>query len=90
MFFFLNFNEIFFQLIATTEKLSFFDEVTSVNNEAEKLKGQGVEIIIALSHCGLDVDRILAVKCPNVDIIVGGHSHTFLYFGKILDFLSNN
>ncbi|XP_043482671.1 apyrase-like isoform X2 [Leptopilina heterotoma] len=69
-------------LIAKTEKLSFLDEVDSVNDEAERLKVQGVDIIIVLSHCGLNVDRKIAAECPNIDLIVGGHSHTFLYSGN--------
>lgn len=68
-------------MIAKTEKLVFLDEVESVNDEAERLKAQGVDIIIVLSHCGLNVDRKMAEKCPNIDIIVGGHSHTFLFSG---------
>lgn len=52
-----------------------------MNEEAERLKSQGVDIIIVLSHCGLDVDRIMAAKCPLIDLVVGGHSHTFLYTG---------
>ncbi|KAG5347126.1 APY Apyrase, partial [Acromyrmex charruanus] len=47
-----------------------------------RLKETGVNIIIVLSHCGLDVDRIMAAKCPLIDVIVGGHSHTFLYSGS--------
>ncbi|XP_015595634.1 apyrase [Cephus cinctus] len=68
--------------IASTGKLKFLDEVETVNAEAERLKAQGVKIIIVLSHCGLDVDRVMATRCPNVDVIVGGHSHTFLYSGE--------
>lgn len=67
--------------IATTGKLKFLDEVETVNEEADRLKSQGVDIIIVLSHCGLDVDRIMAAKCPLIDLVVGGHSHTFLYTG---------
>ncbi|XP_076242053.1 apyrase [Calliopsis andreniformis] len=67
--------------IANTGKLKFLDEVESVNDEAQRLKAQGVDVIIVLSHCGLDVDRIMAAKCPLIDVIVGGHSHTFLYSG---------
>ncbi|KOC68564.1 Apyrase [Habropoda laboriosa] len=67
--------------IAITGKLKFLDEVESVNDEARRLKSQGVDIIIVLSHCGLDVDRIMAAECPLIDVIVGGHSHTFLYSG---------
>lgn len=50
--------------------------------EAEKLKQQGVNIIIVLSHCGLDVDyRIARNAGPHIDVIVGGHSHTFMFTG---------
>ncbi|KAI4472653.1 hypothetical protein M0802_016609 [Mischocyttarus mexicanus] len=68
--------------ISVTEKLKFLDEVDTVNKEAEKLKNQGVDIIIAVTHCGLDVDKIMAAHCPLLDVVVGGHSHTFLYSGK--------
>ncbi|XP_017759918.1 PREDICTED: apyrase [Eufriesea mexicana] len=67
--------------ISITGKLKFLDEVESVNDEARRLKSQGIDVIIVLSHCGLHVDRIMAAKCPLVDVIVGGHSHTFLYSG---------
>ncbi|EGI62821.1 5'-nucleotidase [Acromyrmex echinatior] len=68
--------------LSNTEKLKFLNEVETVNDEAKRLKEKGVNIIIVLSHCGLDVDRIMAAKCPLVDVIVGGHSHTFLYSGS--------
>ncbi|XP_063984589.1 apyrase isoform X2 [Diachasmimorpha longicaudata] len=68
--------------IASTEKLIFLDEVETVNLEAEKLKREDdVDIIIVLSHAGIDVDRIMAANCPLIDVIVGGHSHTFLFTG---------
>ncbi|XP_026671521.1 apyrase isoform X2 [Ceratina calcarata] len=67
--------------ISNTGKLKFLDEVETVNEEARKLKSLGVDIIIVLSHCGLPVDRIMAANCPLIDVIVGGHSHTFLYSG---------
>ncbi|XP_020284123.1 apyrase isoform X2 [Pseudomyrmex gracilis] len=68
-------------LLSRTEKLKFLDEVETVNDEAQRLKQKRIDIIIVLSHCGLDVDRIMAAKCPLIDVIVGGHSHTFLYTG---------
>ena len=46
------------------------------------MKAQGVDIIIVLSHCGLDVDYIIARNAgPDISVIVGGHSHTFMYSG---------
>ncbi|XP_023246083.1 apyrase-like [Copidosoma floridanum] len=69
-------------ILSNTEKLKFLDEIESVNAEATRLKAKGVDIIIVLSHCGLDVDRKIAANCPDIDVIVGGHSHTFLYTGQ--------
>ncbi|XP_063832432.1 apyrase-like isoform X2 [Ostrinia nubilalis] len=68
--------------LASTGRLQFTDEVETVKREAEKLNEQGVNIIIVLSHCGLDIDREIAQHAgPYIDIIVGGHSHTLLYNG---------
>ena len=43
--------------------------------------GQGVEIIIALGHSGYEKDQEIAKKVPEIDVVVGGHSNTFLYHG---------
>ena len=63
------------------DTLSFEDEITSVGQEALRLKEEeGVQIIIALGHAGYDdVDLHMAYSIPDVDLVVGGHSHTFLY-----------
>lgn len=70
-----------FYELSSTGKLKFLNETEAVIEEAAKLKSQGVDIIIALSHAGLDVDREVAAAVPDIDIIVGGHSHSFLYTG---------
>lgn len=69
--------------IAKTGKLRFFDEAEKVKEEAQRLKDEeGVDIIVVVSHCGLDRDREIARDGgPNIDIIVGGHSHSFLWSG---------
>ncbi|KAJ9579594.1 hypothetical protein L9F63_004779, partial [Diploptera punctata] len=67
--------------LSSTGKLKFLDEIEEVTKEAANLKTQGADIIIALSHCGLDVDRELAAAVEDLDVIVGGHSHSFLYTG---------
>jgi 5'-nucleotidase len=36
------------------------------------------DMFIALTHTGIEVDTILAVQMPELDLIVGGHSHTLL------------
>jgi len=35
-----------------------------------------VELLIALTHLGIEMDRKLAEACPQLDLIIGGHSHT--------------
>lgn len=35
-------------------------------------------LVIALTHIGVAQDRLLAETCPEIDIILGGHSHTVL------------
>lgn len=44
----------------------------------EKVKGEGVRMIIVLSHLGLEADRELAQRVPGIHVIVGGHSHTVI------------
>ncbi|XP_059222624.1 apyrase-like isoform X5 [Stomoxys calcitrans] len=68
--------------LANTGKLIFRNESDAILEEAAKLKAQGANIIIVLSHCGYDVDKIIAQRTGSVvDVIVGSHSHTFLFTG---------
>ncbi|MCX7926198.1 MAG: hypothetical protein N2554_10365 [Fimbriimonadales bacterium] len=34
------------------------------------------DLLIALTHIGVSQDRLLAEACPELDLILGGHSHT--------------
>ncbi|XP_067638714.1 apyrase isoform X3 [Eurosta solidaginis] len=68
--------------LANTGNLIFRNESVAIREEAKKLKEQGANIIIAITHCGYDVDKIIAKHAADdVDVIVGAHSHTFLYTG---------
>lgn len=53
-----------------------------MKKETKKLRDSGVNIIIALGHSGVEMDKIIAKEVEDIDVIVGGHSHTFLYTGK--------
>jgi 2',3'-cyclic-nucleotide 2'-phosphodiesterase (5'-nucleotidase family) len=48
-----------------------------------KIKAEGVNIIIVLSHLGINDDQILADEVDGIDIIIGGHSHTRLDHGEM-------
>lgn len=69
--------------ISNPENLHILDEIQSVKAEAERLRNEEeVDIVIVLSHCGLVIDREMAIQGGSaIDIIVGGHSHTLLYNG---------
>jgi 5'-nucleotidase/UDP-sugar diphosphatase len=53
------------------------DPIQSTKEILPEIMGKS-DIIIALSHIGLGADILLAEKCPEIDIIVGGHSHNQL------------
>jgi len=67
--------------IAAPEKVIFRDEVTSIKEESERLDREGVKIIIALGHSGYEMDKKIAREVPLVDVVVGGHTNTFLWNG---------
>ena len=54
------------------------DDVKTITAEVEKLKAQGVNKIIALTHVGYPRDKEMIAKIPGVDVVVGGHSHSLL------------
>lgn len=56
-----------------------FNEVeTALAGAVEALQALGIDKIVALTHIGLGRDRIVAGRVRGIDVIVGGHSHTYL------------
>ncbi len=45
---------------------------------AAELKAHGANLIVILSHMGLDDDQELARQFPEIDLILGGHHHVAL------------
>lgn len=54
------------------------DDVATTTAAVEELKKQGVDKIIALTHVGYPRDLAAIAKIPDVDVVVGGHSHSLL------------
>ncbi|XP_059178706.1 snake venom 5'-nucleotidase-like isoform X1 [Physella acuta] len=61
--------------------VEFVQELAAVQAEVNNLTAQGINKIIALGHSGYSFDVELGKQLTNVDIIVGGHTHSFLYNG---------
>lgn len=59
------------------------DEVEGVRKEAERLKKEGVNILIAVGHAGYRKDMEMAEQVPDIDVVVGGHTNTFLWNGIV-------
>ena len=63
---------------------------------AKRLRDQGADIVIALSHLGYEknsnevyYDRGIAMNTRYIDMIIGGHSHTFLNYADYVKNLDN-
>ena len=54
------------------------NDVADITAAVAELKKQGVDKIIALTHVGYPRDLAAIAKIPDVDVVVGGHSHSFL------------
>ncbi|KAG8582137.1 hypothetical protein GDO81_007938 [Engystomops pustulosus] len=61
--------------------LIFEDEITVLQHEVSKVLTLGVNKVIALGHSGFETDKLIAQRVSGVDVVVGGHSNTFLYTG---------
>lgn len=62
----------------------YLDPVSVAREMVQELKAQGCHLIICLSHLGYEYnsDKIsdvrLAARVEGIDLIIGGHTHTFL------------
>lgn len=56
----------------------FYEEVEAAQKEIDRLKAQGINKIILQTHVGYALDQKLAQSLTDVDVIVGGDSHTLL------------
>lgn len=66
--------------IAQTGKVTLSNAVEAVRREAAALKKDKIDIIVVLSHCSYEEDKKIAAEAgDDIDVIVGAHSHSFLY-----------
>lgn len=64
--------------------MKYLDAIETANKTASLLKKKGCSLIVAVTHIGYDMgagkqdDVDLARASKDIDIIIGGHSHTFV------------
>ncbi|MEM1351748.1 MAG: bifunctional UDP-sugar hydrolase/5'-nucleotidase [Pseudomonadota bacterium] len=56
----------------------FEDELAALSLDVAALEDEGVDVVIALTHVGLNRDLEIAAAVPGIDVIIGGHSHTLM------------
>ncbi len=56
----------------------FEPEVQAAQAAIDALKAQGVRHIVAITHQGYDNDKALAAQLTDIDVIIGGDSHSLL------------
>ncbi len=61
------------------------DPIAAATTACRELRDRGCSLVICLSHLGYDYsdaerpsDRVLAAAVPEIDLILGGHTHTFM------------
>ena len=66
------------ELSSPGKNINFTDPSEAVQHQVDALTTSGVNKIIVLSHSGYVVDQQIAANTTGVDVIVGGHSNTYL------------
>lgn len=60
------------------EGVIYKDPIQVSNEVATLLQAKGCDLVVCLSHLGIQMDESLVAKTRNIDAILGGHSHTFM------------
>ncbi|MGG6312133.1 bifunctional metallophosphatase/5'-nucleotidase [Paenibacillus macerans] len=57
--------------------LESLNPLVTIARDVRELRGE-VDLVIVMSHLGLNLDRELAETIPGIDLILGGHTHHLL------------
>ncbi len=62
----------------STGGIEFLHQHHTAREMVEALRTAGADLVVAITHAGLEEDKELASAVPGIDVIVGGHCHTAL------------
>jgi len=78
-----------YEVIGKADPITIFEPIPTLQKEAQALRSRGADIVILLSHSGVErhgegepwggEEVAFAKAIPEIDVIVGGHSHTALH-----------
>jgi len=61
------------------------DPVETLLNYRSEIMKYSPDLVIVLSHCGVDMDKKIAQNVDYIDLIIGGHSHTELFESVVVE-----
>lgn len=64
-----------FPSLVKVEGLEFLDPVAAARETVQKLRAEGVDVIVMIGHEHAEEDEALARAVPGIDLIFGTHSH---------------
>lgn len=70
------------KFLSSAGDVEFLDPTEPVQTEVDKLVMDGADLIIGLSHTGYERDQEMAAATKNINLIIGGHSHSYLATSK--------
>jgi 2',3'-cyclic-nucleotide 2'-phosphodiesterase (5'-nucleotidase family) len=74
---------------AAKEGYDYLDPIATAKQQAADLRKKA-DIVIALTHLGIESDKKLADAVPDIDVIIGGHSHTRIPVPIIIKHLNDS
>lgn len=57
------------------------DPIEAIIDEVQRVRNE-VDLVVCLSHLGINDDELLANRCPHIDVIFGSHTHHVFEQGK--------
>jgi len=78
---------IFGLIVPTLDRISNVDDKVTVAQDvlrvaafqARQLRSMGAQMVMALTHIGTELDMQLAETVEGIDLVVGGHTHDYLF-----------
>ena len=60
------------------------DPIEELKNQVHAMQGKS-DLFVLLSHLGIHDDERIGIEFPEVDVVLGGHTHHILHEGKTVD-----
>jgi UDP-sugar diphosphatase len=64
-----------YSLAPGAKEVNITDQYKAAQKTIDELKQNGADVIVLLSHSGIEEDRLMAKKLKGLDVILGGHDH---------------